>query len=82
MSFCRGENDKQMKLNRVEKALMNNPVRVLVQRTHEAALMECLGGRVDGGCALGLVVVEESEPRSSSNALAHERYTLLISTRK
>ena len=52
MSFCRGENDKEMKLNRIEKALMNNPVRALVQRTHEAALMERLGGRVDGGRAL------------------------------
>ena len=41
-----------MKLNRVEKALMNNPVRALVQRRHEAALMERFGGRVDGGRVL------------------------------
>ena len=41
-----------MKLNRVEKALMNNPVRALVQRRHEAALMESLGGRVEGGRVL------------------------------
>ena len=41
-----------MKLNRVEKALMNNPVRALVQRRHEAVLMERLGGRVEGGRVL------------------------------
>ena len=41
-----------MKLNRVEKALMNNPVRALVQRHHEAALMERLGGRVERGRVL------------------------------
>lgn len=49
-----------MKLNRVDKALMNNPVRALVQRCHEAALMERLGGRVEGarvleiGCGRGV----------------------------
>lgn len=49
-----------MKLNRVEKILMNNPLRALVQRFHEAALMERLGGRVDGarvleiGCGRGV----------------------------
>lgn len=49
-----------MKLNRIEKALMNNPVRALVQRLHEAALMERLGGRVEGarvleiGCGRGV----------------------------
>ena len=49
-----------MKLNRVEKALMNNPVRALVQRRHEARLMERLGGRLDGmrvleiGCGRGV----------------------------
>ncbi|CAN5795975.1 MAG: hypothetical protein H0T77_03080 [Pyrinomonadaceae bacterium] len=41
-----------MKLNRFEKALMNNPVRALVQRRHEAALMERFGGRVEGGRVL------------------------------
>ena len=49
-----------MKLNRVEKALMNNPVRALVQRRYESALMERLGGRVEGqrvleiGCGRGV----------------------------
>ena len=39
---------------------MNNPVRALVQRRHEAALMERLGGRVEGcrvlevGCGRGV----------------------------
>ena len=41
-----------MKLNRAEKALMNNPVRALVQRRHEAVLMERFGGRVEGGRVL------------------------------
>ncbi len=41
-----------MKLNRVEKALMNNPVRSLIQRRHEARLLERLGGRVEGGRVL------------------------------
>lgn len=49
-----------MKMNRVEKALMNNPVRALVQRRHESALMERLGGRLEGkrvleiGCGRGV----------------------------
>lgn len=41
-----------MKLNRVEKVLMNNPVRAVVQRFHEAAMLERLGGRVTGKRAL------------------------------
>ena len=41
-----------MKLNTVEKALMNNPVRALVQWYYESALMERLGGRVEGGLVL------------------------------
>lgn len=41
-----------MKLNRVEKALMNNPVRAALQRRYEAPLLERLGGRVDGGRVL------------------------------
>ncbi len=49
-----------MKLNRIEKMLMNNPVRALVQQKHEAAMMERLGGRVEGervleiGCGRGV----------------------------
>jgi ubiquinone/menaquinone biosynthesis C-methylase UbiE len=49
-----------VKLNRVEKALMNNPVRALVQRHHEARLMERLGGLLRGmrvleiGCGRGV----------------------------
>ncbi len=49
-----------MKLNRVEKTLMNNPIRALVQRRYEAALMERLGGRLEGmrvleiGCGRGV----------------------------
>lgn len=49
-----------MKLNRIEKALMNNPVRALVQRHYEAALMQQIGGRVAGervleiGCGRGV----------------------------
>lgn len=49
-----------MKLNTVEKALMNNPVRALVQRRYEARLMERLGGCVKGmraleiGCGRGV----------------------------
>lgn len=49
-----------MKLNRIEKALMNNPLRAAVQRFHEAAMMERLGARVAGkrvleiGCGRGV----------------------------
>ena len=49
-----------MKLNLIEKALMNNPVRAAVQRHHEAALMERLGARLGGmrvleiGCGRGV----------------------------
>lgn len=41
-----------MKLNRIEKALMNNPVRAAVQQMYEAPLLERLGGRVEGGRVL------------------------------
>lgn len=41
-----------MKLNQVEKALMNNPVRAMLQRFYEAPLLERLGGRVEGKHAL------------------------------
>lgn len=41
-----------MLLNRVEKRLMNNPVRAAVQRWVEAPLLERLGGTLAGGRAL------------------------------
>ncbi|MGH9245984.1 MAG: class I SAM-dependent methyltransferase [Acidimicrobiales bacterium] len=41
-----------MKLNTVEKALMNNPVRAALQRHYEAPLLRRLGGTVDGGRVL------------------------------
>jgi ubiquinone/menaquinone biosynthesis C-methylase UbiE len=49
-----------VKLNRIEKALMNNPVRAALQRWYEAGLMERLGGRAEGlrvlevGCGRGV----------------------------
>ena len=49
-----------MKLNRVEKALVNNPARALLQRHYEARLLEKLGGRLEGkrvlevGCGPGV----------------------------
>ena len=49
-----------MRLNRIEKALMNNPVRRTVQRHYEARLLERLGGRLPGmtvleiGCGSGV----------------------------
>lgn len=49
-----------MKLNAVEKTLMNNPLRAAFQRRYEAALLERLGGRVEGkrvleiGCGRGV----------------------------
>lgn len=49
-----------MKLNRFEKAVMNNPLRALIQRHYEASWLEHLGGRVDGlrvlevGCGRGV----------------------------
>lgn len=49
-----------MKLNAVEKALMNNPARALAQRRYEAPLFERLGGRTEGqrvlevGCGRGV----------------------------
>ena len=41
-----------MKLNAVEKALMNNPARAALQRHYEARVLDRLGGRLDGGRAL------------------------------
>ncbi len=49
-----------MKMNRVEKFFMNNPVRSLIQRSYEAPLLEHMGGRVEGmrvlevGCGRGI----------------------------
>lgn len=41
-----------MKLNAVEKAVMNNLVRAALQRRYEAKLLERLGGRVEDGRVL------------------------------
>ena len=49
-----------MKLNAVEKVLMNNPARAAIQRHYEGPLLERLGGTVDGahvlevGCGRGV----------------------------
>jgi len=49
-----------MKLNAIEKTLMNNPVRGLLQRRYEAPLLKRLGGRTEGlrvleiGCGRGV----------------------------
>ncbi|MGH9942315.1 MAG: class I SAM-dependent methyltransferase [Pyrinomonadaceae bacterium] len=49
-----------MKLNQIEKALMNNPARAALQRRYEAPLLERLGGRTPGmrvlevGCGRGV----------------------------
>ena len=49
-----------MKLNRAEKALMNNPVRAFIQRHYESRLLERLGGKTRGmrvlevGCGRGV----------------------------
>lgn len=59
-----------MLLNGVEKFLMNNPVRSLVQWRHEAAMMERLGGKLTGlrvleiGCGRGVgteIILERFE---------------------
>src|SRR3990172_11882859 len=41
-----------MRLNAVETALMNNPVRAAIQRRFEARRLLAMGGRMDGGRAL------------------------------
>lgn len=49
-----------MKLNAVEKALMNNPIRAFLQKYYEAGLLERLGGRTERervleiGCGRGV----------------------------
>jgi ubiquinone/menaquinone biosynthesis C-methylase UbiE len=59
-----------MLLNSVEKFLMNNPVRSLLQWRHEAAMMERLGGKLTGlrvleiGCGRGVgteIILERFE---------------------
>ena len=40
-----------MLLNRLEYALMNNPIRAVVQRRLEAHRLLSLGGRMSGGVA-------------------------------
>lgn len=41
-----------MLLNRIEKAMMNNPVRAALQRHVEAKQLLAMGGRMSGGAAL------------------------------
>lgn len=41
-----------MRLNAIEKLMMNNPVRAMVQRRFEASRLLSLGGRMEGGHAL------------------------------
>ncbi len=56
-----------MRMNSIEKALMNNPVRAAIQRRYEAPLLKRLGGTVDGehvleiGCgqAVGTQIILE-----------------------
>ena len=49
-----------MKLNKIEKALMNNPLRAFSQRHHEARIFEKFGGKTSGqkvleiGCGQGV----------------------------
>lgn len=51
-----------MKLNRIERMLMNNPVRAAVQRSVDATIFERLGGKLNGrrvlevGCGRGVGV--------------------------
>jgi len=66
-----------MKLNGIEKALMNNPLRAALQRWYEAPLLERLGGRLDG-----LQVLEMSARRCSLSILARTGWSPVISTRR
>lgn len=49
-----------MKMNRIEKFFMNNPVRSMIQRWYEVPLLERMGGHVEGmrvlevGCGRGI----------------------------
>ncbi len=71
-----------MKLNRIEKALMNNPVRSLVQRWHEARLLERLGGHVEGARVLEVEGVVESGPKSFSRNSARGKLMRSTLTRR
>lgn len=51
-----------MKLNTVEKALLNNPVRATLQRRYEAALLQRLGGDLEAKRVLEIC----SSPEASS----------------
>jgi len=53
VSFIRWvEARETMRLNRIEYALMNNPVRATIQRHFEAARLIRMGGPIEGGAAL------------------------------
>jgi len=41
-----------MRLNAIERVMLNNPARRMVQRFYEAPLLLRLTGRLDGKCAL------------------------------
>ena len=58
-----------LKLNGIEKALMNNPLRAALQRWYEAPLLERLGGRLDG-----LQVLEIGCGRGVGTALLFEHF--------
>jgi ubiquinone/menaquinone biosynthesis C-methylase UbiE len=58
-----------MRLNRLEKALMNNPVRAALQRWYEARLLERLGGHTDD-----LRVLEIGCGRGVGTAIILERF--------
>jgi ubiquinone/menaquinone biosynthesis C-methylase UbiE len=58
-----------MKMNRLEKLAMNNPVRTLIQRHYEAPLLERLGGRLEG-----LEVLETGCGRGVGTQLLLERF--------
>lgn len=58
-----------MKLNRIEKMLMNNPVRAAIQRWYEGPLLERLGGRT-----VGLRVLEIGCGRGVGTEILFERF--------